>query len=104
MAEGNAERLSDVQIVTLNSKVSRNNRVSRIRGRTHPRILFPSHVRGQQNKKWSEAEKCALVRFVQHESGGKITHKQMEYWSRAATFVQQESKNVHQCKGKYCSN
>jgi len=34
------------------------------------------------------------VKFVQQESGGKVTHKQMEYWGRAAAFVQEEFTNA----------
>ena len=107
VAEDDAERLpsllSELQIATPTSK---GHRVSRIRGRTRPRILFPAetHVKSQQNAKWSEAEKCALVKFVQQESGGKVTHKRMEYWGRAAAFVQEESKTVHQRTGTYFSS
>ena len=91
--DGAYKMISNLSINTPNSRSSRSS-VSRIRGRFHRRVLFPSEPLQQTQAtliKWSDEELYALLTSIKEESGGKskIAYKNMEFWNRAAIYVKQ---------------
>ena len=77
---------------------------SRIKRRVRRTVLFqpehPLQLAVQSllpPKKWSDVEVGALSTFINRERGGKVrvACKDMEFWDRAAAFVQQQAKTEH---------
>ena len=98
--------VQEMNIDTLNSKISSK---SRIKGRVRRTVLFPPEHHLQPAvqslllpKKWSDVEVGALSTFISQESGGKVrvACKDVEFWDRAAVFVQQQAKTEHRHTGK----
>ena len=87
--------VQEMNMDTPNSKMSSK---SRIKGRVRRTVLFqpehPLQLAVQSllpPKKWSDVEVGVLSTFISRERGGKVrvACKDMEFWDRAAAFVQQ---------------
>ena len=95
----------DLQHDTPNSKVSMGKSKSRLKGRVNRRMLFQPEEQSQPvlpsvqcNRatpiKWSDAESHALATYI---DGKHMAHKDMEFWKRAAIFIQNVS-NTNYCR------
>ena len=103
--------IRDVQ-QTPNSKITAGASKSRIRGRIQQKVLFPldqpweqqdhRRQRAQPQHNRSDVEVCALSLFISQENEGlvRVAHKGMEFWDRAAVFIQQKAETVHRRTGE----
>lgn len=71
-------------------------------GQAYRRCLFVQD-KGEKSEPWSEDELKALVEFVLFNSESWPTHKQYEFWNKAADFVRNRASTGHTRSGKYCS-
>jgi len=89
--------LKEVQC-TPNSKSAASASKSRIKGRISRKVLFPPEQSQAPQKLWSDIELNALAKFISMENDGLIARvygKDMEFWDRAAMFVQQQANTEH---------
>ena len=76
---------------------------SRIKGRVSHKVLFPPEQSRPPQKLWSDKELSGLAKFISLENDGliaRVSRKDMEFWGRAAMFVQQQAKTEHRRTGK----
>jgi len=94
---------------TPNSKTSK----SKIKGWIQRRVLFPlephreqqdhRHQRDQPQQYWTDVEVGALSVYISQENDRlvQVARKDMEFWDRAAVFIQQQAKTVHCRTGEW---
>jgi len=93
--------LREVQC-TPNSKSAAGASKSRIKGRISRKVLFPPEQSRPPQKLWSDIELSALAKFISMENDGliaRVSRKDMEFWDKAAMFVQQQANTEHRRTG-----
>jgi len=101
--------IRDVQ-QTPNSKMAAGASKSRLKGRIQRRVLFPleqlpepsweqqdhRRQRDHPQQNWTDVEVGALSFFISQENDGlvRVARKDVEFWDRAAVFIQQQAKTV----------
>jgi len=75
-------------------------------------VLFPLEPRREQQdhhrqrdqsqQNWTDVEVGALSVFISQENDGlvRVACKELEFWDRAAVFIQQQAKTVHRRTGE----